>query len=54
MTSGAGNSISDFRRNMQGTVASLTYSYRFGKNDFTFKKNKKSDQQEMRADEESF
>ena len=53
MTSGAGNSITDFRRNMQGTMATLTYSYRFGKNDFNFKKNKKSDQ-EMRSDEESF
>lgn len=54
MTAGANNSITDFRRNMQGTMASLTFSYRFGKNDFTFKKNKKSDQQEMRGDEESF
>ncbi|MNK98045.1 hypothetical protein D3C87_1183960 [compost metagenome] len=53
MTSGASNSITDFRRNMQGTMATLTYSYRFGKNDFNFKKNKKSDQ-EMRSDEESF
>lgn len=54
MTSGAANAITDFRRNMQGTMASLTYAYRFGKNDFNFKKNKKSDQQEMRSDEESF
>lgn len=54
MITGANNSITDFRRNMQGTIASLTYSYRFGKNDFTFKKNKKSDQQESRGDEESF
>lgn len=54
MTTGANNAITDFRRNMQGTMASLTYAYRFGKNDFNFKKTKKSDQQEMRSDEESF
>lgn len=54
MITGANNSITDFRRNMQGTMASLTFSYRFGKNDFTFKKNKRSDQQEARGDEESF
>jgi outer membrane receptor protein involved in Fe transport len=54
MTTGANNAITDFRRNMQGTMANLTYSYRFGKNDFNFKKTKKSDQQEMRSDEESF
>lgn len=54
MTTGANNAITDFRRYMQGTMASLTYAYRFGKNDFNFKKTKKSDQQEMRSDEESF
>ena len=54
MITGAKNAITDFRRNMQGTVASLTFSYRFGKNDFTFKKNKKTDQQETRSDEEPF
>jgi len=54
MTTEANNTIIDFRRRMQGTMASLTYSYRFGKNDFSFKKSKKPDQQEMRSDEESF
>ncbi len=54
MTSEVDHVITDFRRNMRGTVMSLTYSYRFGKNTFNFKKSKKSDQQEMRSDEESF
>lgn len=54
MTSTANDVVTDFRRNMQGTMVSLTYSYRFGKNTFNFKKNKKSDQGEMRSDEESF
>lgn len=53
MTTDANNTIIDFRRRMQGTMANLTYSYRFGKTDFTSKK-KKPDQQEMRPDEESF
>lgn len=54
MTTEANNTVIDFGRRMQGTMASLTYSYRFGKTDFSFKKNKKSDHQEMRGDEESF
>src|SRR5690606_25516369 len=54
MTTTADGVVTDFKRNMRGTVMSLTYSYRFGKNNFNFKKNKKSDQQEMRSDEESF
>ncbi|WP_342329725.1 TonB-dependent receptor [Pedobacter sp. FW305-3-2-15-E-R2A2] len=54
MTTSTQNSIVDFRRYMQGTMASLTYSYRFGKTSFSPKKGKKSDQQEMRSDEESF
>ncbi|WP_225872694.1 TonB-dependent receptor domain-containing protein [Pedobacter frigoris] len=53
MTTEANNTIIDFRRRMQGTMANLTFSYRFGKNDFNFKKSKKLDQ-EMRSDEESF
>ncbi|WP_316792949.1 TonB-dependent receptor domain-containing protein [Pedobacter frigoris] len=53
MTTEANNTIIDFRRRMQGTMANLTFSYRFGKNDFNFKKSKKPDQ-EMRSDEESF
>ena len=52
MTTEANNTIIDFRRRMQGTMANLTYSYRFGKNDFNFKK--KRPEQEMRGDEESF
>jgi outer membrane receptor protein involved in Fe transport len=54
MTTTTTNSIVDFRRYMQGTMASLTYSYRFGKTSFSPKKGKKPDQQEMRSDEESF
>jgi outer membrane receptor protein involved in Fe transport len=53
MTTDANNTIIDFKRRMQGTIANLTYAYRFGKTDFSFKK-KKPDQQEMRSDEESF
>lgn len=52
MTTEANNTIIDFRRRMQGTMANLTFSYRFGKNDFSFKK--KRPEQEMRSDEESF
>ncbi|RQO72366.1 TonB-dependent receptor [Pedobacter sp. KBW06] len=54
MTTSTENSLVDFRRYMQGTMASLTYSYRFGKTSFSPKKGKKPDQQEMRSDEESF
>jgi len=54
MTTNGVNSVIDFRRYMQGTMANLTYSYRFGKNDFSFKKTKKQDQQDSRPDEESF
>ncbi len=53
MTTDANNTVIDFRRRMQGTMASLTYSYRFGKTSFGSKK-KKTDQQEMRSDEEPF
>jgi len=53
MTTDANNTIIDFRRRMQGTMANLTYSYRFGKTSFGSKK-KKTDQQEMRSDEEPF
>ncbi|WP_316746498.1 TonB-dependent receptor domain-containing protein [Pedobacter gandavensis] len=54
MTTSTANSVVDFRRFMQGTMGSLTFSYRFGKTDFKAKKTKKSDQSEMRSDEESF
>lgn len=53
MSTDANNTVIDFKRRMQGTMANLTYSYRFGKTDFTSKK-KRPDQQEMRSDEESF
>lgn len=46
--------IRDFSRYMQGRMANLTFSYRFGKTDFGFKKTKKSDEQGGRPDEESF
>ncbi|MDQ7947432.1 MAG: TonB-dependent receptor [Pedobacter sp.] len=54
MTTGGAYSITDFSRSMQGTMANLTFSYRFGKTDFGFKKTKKSDEQNNRPDEESF
>jgi outer membrane receptor protein involved in Fe transport len=47
-------SIVDFSRLFGGTQANLTFSYRFGKTDFSFKKTKKSDEQGSRPDEESF
>ncbi len=53
MTTEANNSIIDFERYMQGTMANLTYSYRFGKTTFTDKKPKR-EQQEQRSDEEQF
>lgn len=46
-------SVVDFSRYMQGTMANLTFSYRFGKTDFSFKKTKKNDEQ-ARPDEETF
>lgn len=54
MTTSTNNSITDFRRYMQGTMGNITYSYRFGKTDFKSKKGKKPEQSEMRSDEESF
>lgn len=54
MTTGGRTSFTDFSRYMQGTMANLTFSYRFGKTDFGFKKTKKSDEQGSRPDEESF
>ena len=54
MTTQANNTIIDFKRRMQGTMANLTFSYRFGKSDFNLKKSKRPEQQEMRSDEESF
>lgn len=54
MTTEGSTSIVDFSRQMQGTMANLTYSYRFGKTAFNFKKTKKSDEQGGRPDEESF
>jgi outer membrane receptor protein involved in Fe transport len=53
MITGGTTSITDFSRQMQGTMANLTFSYRFGKTDFGFKKTKKEDQG-SRSDEESF
>jgi len=54
MTTDIPNSFTTFRRSMVGPMANLTYSYRFGKTDFNFKKTKKTDQQESRGAEESF
>jgi outer membrane receptor protein involved in Fe transport len=55
MTTNTQNTIIDFQRYMQGTMANLTYSYRFGQTDFTRKAPKKSEQQqESRPDEGSF
>ena len=47
-------SVVDFSRLWGGTQANLTFSYRFGKTDFTPKKTKKSDVQNSRPDEENF
>lgn len=54
MTTDIPNSITSFKRYMLGPMASLTYSYRFGKTDFTFKKTKKQEPQENRGGEEGF
>jgi outer membrane receptor protein involved in Fe transport len=54
MTTQGTTSIVDFSRMMQGRMANLTYSYRFGKTAFGFKKTKKQDDQGGRPDEESF
>ncbi|SFG60354.1 outer membrane beta-barrel family protein [Pedobacter insulae] len=54
MTTTGNTSTVDFSRQMQGTMANLTYSYRFGKTTFGFKKTKKQDDQGGRPDEESF
>ncbi|HMI05204.1 MAG TPA: outer membrane beta-barrel family protein, partial [Pedobacter sp.] len=53
MTTNTNSTTIDFKRRMQGTMANLTYSYRFGKNDFGFKK-KRPEQPESRGDEEQF
>jgi len=54
MTTDGKTFYSEFSRQMQGTMANLTFSYRFGKTDFSFKKTKKADEQGSRPDEESF
>lgn len=54
MTTTGYTSTVDISRYMQGTMANLTYSYRFGKTDFGFKKAKKADDQGGRPDEETF
>ena len=47
-------SIIDFSRYRLGRVASITLSYRFGKTDFNLSKNKKTEQERPRSDEETF
>jgi outer membrane receptor protein involved in Fe transport len=54
MTTQGTTSIVDFERYMQGQMGNITFSYRFGKSDFTSKKPKKTDQPEQRPDEEQF
>jgi len=55
MTTEGANSYINFERRMQGTMGNLTFSYRFGKSTFDFKKTKKNDeQQDNRPDEGSF
>ena len=54
MTTEANNSIVDFERYMQGTLANLTYSYRFGKTTFTAKKPKRDQEQRGGDDEQQF
>jgi outer membrane receptor protein involved in Fe transport len=53
MTTNTNTTEIDFSRRMQGTMANLTYSYRFGKTLFNNTK-KRPAQQENRSDEESF
>ena len=43
-----------FYQSRDSRVATLSFSYRFGKTDFSFKKTKKADDQGGRPDEESF
>jgi outer membrane receptor protein involved in Fe transport len=54
MTTEGQTSIVDFQRYMQGRMGNLTFSYRFGKSDFTSKKPKKTEQGEQRPDEDQF
>ncbi len=54
MTQNGNTSLIDFSRYMQGTMGNLTFSYRFGKSDFGFKKSKKGDEEGGRPNEESF
>lgn len=54
MTQSGSTSLIDFSRYMQGTMGNLTFSYRFGKTDFGFKKTKKSDDEGGRSNEENF
>ena len=54
MTTSANNTIVDFERYMQGTMANLTYSYRFGKTTFTAKKPKREQQEQGGGDEQQF
>ena len=54
MTTEANNSIVDFERYMQGTMANLTYSYRFGKTTFNAKKPKRDQEQRGGDDEQQF
>jgi outer membrane receptor protein involved in Fe transport len=55
MTTTQQTTVVDFERRMQGTMANLTFSYRFGKSTFKLNKTKKTDQQQdNRPDEGSF
>lgn len=53
MESTTNTAIINFGRIMPSNMASLTFSYRFGKNDFNFKK-KKTNQERAVSDEEPF
>ena len=48
------SSIADFAWFMKGRMTNLTLSYRFGKNDFSLKKKKKSERESQQNDEETF
>ncbi|WP_256002203.1 TonB-dependent receptor domain-containing protein [Pedobacter deserti] len=54
MTTTADNTTIDFKRRMQGTMANLTYSYRFGQTDFKPKRSRKPETQDMGSGEEPF
>ena len=54
MESATNASVINFGRFMTPNIASLTFSYRFGKSSFNFKKARKPNQDNAGPDEETF